>query len=202
MARRSQLYEKRRELLPIVARTFAELGYRRTTTAELARRCEVQENILYRLWPDKKAMFVAAINYVYELSVDTWQRLLRDDGDGCSPAERLLTYESEHHGEFGYYRIVFAGLSETDDSEVREALADMYRKYQRFIEREIAGHRQRCGQAGGVSALLAAWAVVCLGTVTSIARELGLLGERQRHRLFRDVGQLLLSGVDAPASKT
>jgi AcrR family transcriptional regulator len=202
MPRPSQIAARRKELLPIVARIFAELGYRRTTTAELARRCEVQQNVLYRLWPDKKAMFIAAINYVYQLSSGTWRRLLRDDAAGHSSAERLLMYETEHHGEFGYHRIVFAGLSETDDPDVRDALADMYRKFQRFIEREIAGHRQRCGQPGGVSALLAAWAVVGLGTVTSIARELGLLGERRRHRLFRDVGQLLLSGVDAPAPRS
>ena len=56
MPRVSRLAEKRRELLPIVARAFADLGYRRTTTAALAGSCGVQENILYRLWPDKKAM--------------------------------------------------------------------------------------------------------------------------------------------------
>jgi len=78
MARPSQITEKRREMLPIVARVFAELGYRRTTTAELAQRCGVQENILYRLWPDKKAMFIAAIGYVYDLSVGIWNRLLTE----------------------------------------------------------------------------------------------------------------------------
>ena len=78
MPRRNQTNEKRRELLPIVARAFAERGYRRTTTAELAERCGVQENILYRLWPDKKAMFIAAIGYVYDLSVAIWSRLLKE----------------------------------------------------------------------------------------------------------------------------
>jgi AcrR family transcriptional regulator len=76
MPRPSQISRKRQELLPIVARAFAELGYRRATTAELARRCGVPQNILYRIWPDKKAMFIAAIDYVYELSAATWQRLL------------------------------------------------------------------------------------------------------------------------------
>ena len=49
MARPSQSPEKIKELLPVVARAFAELGYRRTTTADLARRCGVRENVLYRL---------------------------------------------------------------------------------------------------------------------------------------------------------
>ena len=58
MSRPSQTDEQRKKLLPIVCQTFSELGYRRTTTAELAAKCQVRENILYRLWPDKKAMFL------------------------------------------------------------------------------------------------------------------------------------------------
>lgn len=44
------------ELLPLLAQAFSDLGYRRATTASIARRCEVRENILYRRWNDKAAM--------------------------------------------------------------------------------------------------------------------------------------------------
>lgn len=192
MARPNGTNERRKALLPVLARTFAELGYRRTTTAELARRCEVQENILYRLWADKKAMFIAAINYVYDLSVEIWQKLLEERDDGRTAAERLLAYESEHFGEYGHYRIVFAGLSETDDPDIRAALADMYHRYHRFIQREIRAHRRERGGADAPDATLAAWAVIGLGTVTSIARELSLLGERHRRRAFGEIGRTLL----------
>ena len=76
----------------------------------LARRCGVQETILYRLWPDKKAMFIAAIEWVYDLSTRTWEDLLAGGAAKKSAAERLLDYEATHHGEFGLYRIVFAGV--------------------------------------------------------------------------------------------
>src|SRR4051794_39989411 len=121
MARPSQSAQKKKELLPVVARAFAELGYRRTTTADLARRCGVRENILYRLWPDKKTMFVAAIDYVFDLSVETWANLLDRPPRRQSTARRLLEHEATHHGELGLYRIIFAGLSETDDPEIRAA---------------------------------------------------------------------------------
>lgn len=201
MAKPSRLAEKRRELLPIVARAFAELGYRRTTTAELARRSGVQENILYRLWPSKKAMFIAAIGHVYESSVEIWQRLLRPGATARTAAQELLAYEAEHHGEFGQYRIVFAGLSETDDPEVRTALADMYRRYQQFVQTQIAAHRRRGGARPTEDVALAAWAVVGLGTVANIARELGLLSAPQRRRLFARIGGLLLDERRGPAGE-
>lgn len=191
--------ERRQALVPVLARAFAELGYRRATTAELARRCDVQENILYRLWPDKRAMFIAAIEHIYDLSTQKWEDLLAGGGgrSGASAAERVLEYESEHHGEFGLYRIVFAGLTETDDEQIRQALRRMYGRYQAFIERRVAEHRgqpagRRKGRRAGED--LTAWAIVGLGTVTSIARDLGLIAPRDRKRLWNEVGRVLLEG--------
>lgn len=192
MPRASQLDEKRRELLPIVAQAFAELGYRRTTTAELARRCGVRENILYRIWSDKKAMFIAAIGHVYDTSVATWRRLMDEQSGDSSAAERLLEYESRHHGQFGHYRIVFAGLSETDDPEIREALAEMYRRFQRFVREQIKTHRLNHDDHPVSDPALAAWGVVGLGMVANIARELELVSPQQRRRLFATVGRALL----------
>lgn len=201
MARPNQSDDRRRELIPIVARTFAELGYRRTTTAELAQRCGVRENILYRLWSDKKAMFIASIDYVYELSATIWGRLLAEGDGQCSAAARLLEYESTHHGEFGLFRIVFAGLSETDDPDIRAALGEMYRRYHRFIQGRITEHRGSTADAAAMDAALTAWAVIGLGTVANIGRELDLLDEDARKLLLGTVGGSLLGGTGETTSK-
>jgi AcrR family transcriptional regulator len=182
---------KRKQLIPLISRAFAELGDRRATTAELARRCEVQENILYRLWPDKKAMFVAAIDYVYELSSAIWSDLGARTGAGGTAAERLLEYEAQHHGEFGLYRILFAGLNELDDPDIHEALKRVYGRFHGFIERQIEGRRQD-RESVPVEAALTAWAFIGLGTAANIGRELKLLGGDSRRRFITEVGRLLL----------
>jgi AcrR family transcriptional regulator len=188
MPRPNRTRERRAELLPDIARAFAELGYRRTTTAALAARCATKEMVLYRLWPDKKAMFLAAIEHVYDVSVAAWERLLAGS-DGRSAAERLLAYEATHHGEFGLYRLVFAGLSETDDAGIRSALARMYQRYHEFIVRRLVEHR---GPRHRSTTDLVAWALIGMGTVSSIGRELDLLPPRQRQRLWATVGRRLL----------
>src|SRR5262249_9988053 len=78
---------------PDLARASAELGYRRATTADLAARCAVQEKALFRLWPDKRAMFLAALDQVFVESETLWERLASAPGQG-STAERLLAYEA------------------------------------------------------------------------------------------------------------
>lgn len=191
MPRPSQIEDKRRELIPVVARAFAELGYRRTSTAALAERCGVQENILYRLWPDKKAMFIAAIDFVVDRAAQTWEGVVESQKTG-SPAERLLAYESQHVGEFGHARIVFAGLSELDDPDIRKALARMYEKYQKLMRAQVKAHRFLAEKKRRPDEDNTAWALIGLGTVTLIAKELKLLNDRERGQLMSVVGRELL----------
>lgn len=187
MPRPSQRTERRQEYLPLLARTFADRGYRGTTTAALAEVCEVRENILYRLWPDKRAMFVATLDYVYALSEATWIELLeRGETKEKSPAELILDYEASHHGEFGLYRIVFAGLSETDDEEIATALRELYGKFHRFTVIQVKAH------GGNDQAAERAWGIIGLGTMANIGRELGLLSGPARQRLMGKMGRRLL----------
>ena len=174
-------------LLPVVAAALAELGYRRAPTAELARRCGVRENVLYRVWPTKKAMFVASIDYVLESSLEVWRRLLTRPGKAPA-AQRLLEYEAVHHGEFGLYRIVFAGLSETEDPAIHKALRSMYRRFHRFVVEQVQGDSTVADE----QAELAGWALVGVATVSNISRELKLMGEPLRQAMFRKVGAALL----------
>jgi AcrR family transcriptional regulator len=183
---------RRDELIGAVAATFAALGYRRTTTAMLAERCGVQEAILYRLWPDKRAMFVAAIEFVGSHSEQIWQRLLAARDPNSTSAERLLAHEATHLGEFGLYRILFAGFSETDDAVIAAAMKRVYVRFLRFITSQVETHRRTRSARAHPSPALTAWALVGLGTATNLGRELGLLGDKARKRLFAAIGGHLL----------
>jgi len=194
MPRPNRSAERREELLPILAEAFAQAGYRKATTAELARRCGVQETILYRLWDDKKAMFLAAIDHVFERSLSVWDALLVGSGPKGTGAERILAHEATHHGEFGLYRVLFTGLDEVDDDEVRRHLRATYRRFQRYIRDRIVEHRASRGIRSGVDPDAAAWAVLGLGTISSIGREVGLLSSAARRELLSEVGRTLLEG--------
>jgi AcrR family transcriptional regulator len=180
-----------RRLLPILASAFAQLGYRRATTAELARRCGVRENTLYRAWPSKKAMFLAVIEYVFDAARSIWEGLLAK-GEPQHAAQRVLDYESVHHGELGLYRVVFAGLSETDDPEIRSSLRRMYLQFQKFIAAQVRS--ADTARSSPADPELIGWLLVGVGTVSNIARELGLLSAAQRRALFLEVGRAFLQG--------
>jgi len=190
MSRPSQADEQRKKLLTIVCQTFRDLGYRRTTTAELARRCRVRVNILYRLWPDKKAMFLAAIDDIFQSRAEKWGQILADLPDPARRVERLIAYETQHQGEFGFYRVIFTALAETDDDEMREALIRMYRHFHELVLKQISTGPE--GNPNGVLAGDAAWGLIGLATISNIIVELNLLGPRQRERMFAAVAKSLI----------
>lgn len=190
MSRPNQSTEQRKRLLPIVCQTFRDLGYRRTTTAELARRCEVRENILYRLWPDKKAMFLASIDDIFQSRADKWGHILENVLDPQKRVEQLIAFETENQNEFGFYRVIFTALAETDDDEMREALIRMYRQFHKLIVQQIA---TACEQRPlGPNANDTAWGLIGLATISNIIVELDLLGPRQRKQMFATVAQSLV----------
>jgi AcrR family transcriptional regulator len=186
-----------KRLLPILAKAFAEHGYRRATTAMLAKRCGVRENVIYRVWPSKKDMFIAAINYIWDDSISSWQEIIKNlkPDDPLGPARRILQYEAAHYGEAHLYRVVHVGLTETDDPDIAAAMRKMYQNFHDFIAQQLAS----VGPAGRKTADhdLIAWALVGLATVSSICLGLGLMTGRQRSQLFNQIGTLLVDAKNA-----
>ena len=136
-------------------------------------------------------MFVAAIDYVHQLTEATWKEQGTGKGRG-SAAERILEKEAAQLGEFRNYRLIFTGLSELDDKAIRESLRAMYGKWHKTIRRYIEAHRG--SGKGHLPPPVAAWAVMGLGTIVTIGSELGLLSGADRRALLEDGGKMFLDG--------
>ena len=195
MARPSRAAERREELLPLLAGAFGELGYRRATTAELAARCGVRENILYRLWPDKKAMFVAAVDFLFRRRMAQWEAALAGAGPEESRAARLIDLAGRNLGEQGLYRVIFSAMTETGDPDIRQALQRLYRRYHGRVAAEVARHRARAGGRTTAGADDTAWALIALVTFMNFALDLDLMSARERQRLFGSMAFALLDGA-------
>jgi AcrR family transcriptional regulator len=193
MGRPSQRDEKRGELLPIITEAFSELGYHRATTAELAARCGVQENVLYRLWADKPEMFAAAIDHLRQTRLDAWSALGGSGQLRRDAAQRMLSEEAKQVGELQLHRVIFAALAETDDPKIRLAARRMYGEYQTFLARAISAHRGAV-ESSLPSADVSAWAAIGLVTMVNITNELDLVSRRERKRLFSEIAGYLLDG--------
>ncbi|MCE9529226.1 MAG: TetR/AcrR family transcriptional regulator [Planctomycetales bacterium] len=177
----------------MLAAAFGNLGYRRATTAELASRCDVQENTLYRLWPDKKAMFLAALDFLVLRRMDKWKAEIEKTHTDESHAVRLIELTGKDLGENGLYRIIFAALNETDDPDIKHALQRLYRRYHTRIEEEIVRHRKLSGARKAAEDEDTAWALIALVAFMNIALDLELMNGRKRQQLFSTIAIQLLN---------
>lgn len=185
--------QKRERFLPKISQCFAENGFRGTTTAKLAQVCEVRENVLYRIWPSKKEMFLDCIEHIYELTMELWEEL-PEPTDGRTRAEMILLYQAEDHGLLRYYRLVFAGLLE-DDPDIRKALRKLYRQFQAFITQTTEEHRQQKDVSETLNSDTSAWALMGLAAMVDIQRELRILTSAEREKFMIEAGtEILESG--------
>ncbi|MFE0674498.1 TetR/AcrR family transcriptional regulator [Streptomyces sp. NPDC058867] len=76
--------ERRENVIRAAIAEFAVAGYRGTTTAAIAERVGVKQPYLFRLFPDKKAIFVAAL----ERSVEDTRLAFEWAADGVEQGER------------------------------------------------------------------------------------------------------------------
>ena len=194
MANASKVEERRKQFTPLIAAAFIELGYRGTTTSQLAERCGVRENVLYRIWPTKKAMFLDAVEHVFGATMRAWDVVINDRSLGNTVAERILRNQADYHGRLRLYRILFAGLSE-DDPEIKSALRDVYRRFHQFIAKVIADHRRHYRRKSNLPPALAGWAMIGLGAVIDMQRELEILPIAERKALMKTIGQAMLDGM-------
>ena len=194
MPRPQKSEERRRELLPVLAAAFSELGYRRATTAELAERCKVQENILYRLWPDKKTIFIAALNYLFQRRMDKWKKELDKASSTKSSVVRLVELTSKDLGENGLYRVIFAALNETEDVDIKHAMQRLYLRYHARLDAELVTHRKLSDTSTSAECGDMAWALIGLVSFMNIALDLELMDSKERKRLFTTMAFKLIDG--------
>ncbi len=138
-------------------------------------------------------MFVAAIEFLFERRMDKWKYAI-DDSSEKTRASQLIALTGKDLGEQGLYRIIFAALCETDDSDVRHVLRRLYQRYHERVKLEITKHREQESVRDMPDENDTAWTLIGLVAFMNIALDLDLMSARKREQLFFTMTTLLLNG--------
>jgi AcrR family transcriptional regulator len=92
--------------------TFAELGYAGATTREIARRAEVAEPTMFRIYPTKERLYEAAVLGPFEEFLDGFTaRWMAAELPGGHPEEVLEQFVTELHALVSQNRSLIAALA-------------------------------------------------------------------------------------------
>jgi AcrR family transcriptional regulator len=168
--------DKRKEqLLDCAAALFAQRGYARATTAELAKAAGVTEPIIYRHFTSKRDLFIALIERTAKQTLTHWRERLAGTDD---PAERLrrLLAENPMVSPEGRepYRVLMQAITEVGDPEIRKAVATHFTNLHQFLTKELKRAQEERKVLGRFSAELIAWTLIHVGLGYGVLTALGL----------------------------
>jgi len=126
--------ERYRQLLDIATKVFADLGYSRVGTADIARAAGVAEPTIYRHFPSKRDLFLTAVRRAWEQIFDEWQEVAQQASDPLAAlrgiSQRLVAHLKENPEPAILH---FRSVHEADDPEVRRMAQDLYRQGYGFV---------------------------------------------------------------------
>ena len=112
--------EVRSRILSAAAALFAERGYGDATTREIARRAEVAEQVIFRIYPTKQALFDAAVVEPFDQFLSEYTaRWLAAPTPGGNPEEVLQQFVEELHDLVRENRQLVAALASSGSLTAR-----------------------------------------------------------------------------------
>ncbi len=124
--------ERRHEVLAAAVHEFARSGYAGTSTEHIARRAGISQPYLFRLFPNKRALFLAAVALGLERIVDTFDVASR----GLSGQEALVAMGFAYGALIADRDLLMLQLhsyAAADDPEVRVCVRDGWSRLVAFV---------------------------------------------------------------------
>ncbi len=167
--------DRRRQLLRVAKKLFAQNGYKLTTTANIAKAANVTEPILYRHFRSKKNLFLEVINEIRRETLDQWRKMASQQNDPLEALRQIASsFQTKRQTHGLEYRVAHRALAEVNDRDVADMLRAFYSDEADFFAQVI-----RQGQATGrfrpdVDAEIAAWSLIRQALAFSLTEPLGI----------------------------
>jgi AcrR family transcriptional regulator len=127
--------EERRELvLDVAVREFAARGLHGTSTEDVARHAGISQPYLFRLFPTKKALFLALVNRCFERIRDEFTAA----ADGLTGDEALTAMADAYERLLDDRTLLLLQMqayAACDDPEIRDVTRTGFKKLWELIER-------------------------------------------------------------------
>jgi AcrR family transcriptional regulator len=167
--------ERRRQILEHAKELFVRLGYRDTTTENIALAAGISEPVLSRHFDNKKTLFLAVLREVRSATVDRWRTDLAAVDDPLAKlhavAEMYLGSTRQHAREF---RVVHRTLVEVDDDDVAAEVRSFYLDTETLLAELIAEGQQAGVFRRSLDPRVGAWELIRTGLGYTLTLPLGV----------------------------
>ncbi|MCA9274035.1 MAG: TetR/AcrR family transcriptional regulator [Phycisphaerales bacterium] len=169
--------QRRLQLLQTASKLFSELGYARTTTAQLAQAAGVTEPIIYRHFASKRDLFVALVEQTGQRTLEIWNESL---ARAKNPADRLEILLGKNpmvalgDEEANAYRVILQSITETDDDVIHKAVDEHFHAMHAFLVEEVEAAQKAGEVRERFSAEMIAWMLIDMALGYGVLQAMGV----------------------------
>lgn len=139
--------ERRAAIVDVARRTFTEFGYLGTTTDEVAARCRISKQTLYKLFPSKSDIFLAVVRAHRRMMLDL-PRPAEEDDPVETVLEKIFMIEIDQQAESERAAFIHAIVEESVSAP---ELSDILRREGvDLARRQLAAWLDEQGSKGGL----------------------------------------------------
>jgi AcrR family transcriptional regulator len=166
---------RREQILEAAITAFAGSGFREASTAAIAAALGVSEPTLFRHFPTKRALYLAAIDRSAEVLMDHWRAIA---AAAASPLAALVEigrwYYTALQEDSRHLRLRFRSYAETADPDVRVRVQAHFRTVLEFVERLHQAAKARGEIADDTDTRAHVWLFMAIGTLLDATQIIGL----------------------------
>lgn len=169
--------QRRLQLLQTASKLFSELGYARTTTAQLAQAAGVTEPIIYRHFASKRDLFVALVEQTGQRTLELWNESLASAKD---PADRLKILLGKNpmvalgDEEASAYRVILQSITEVDDEVIHRAVDEHFHAMHAFLVQEVEAAQKAGRVRERFPADMIAWMLIDVALGYGVLQAMGV----------------------------
>ena len=136
-ASRRSAEERRDELIDAAVSEFALRGLHGTTTEAIARRAGISQPYVFRFFPTKEKLFLAAVERGYDRVQDTWEAAVRDvEADEPGPYVRAMgAAYRQLLADRELLLLQMQSFAACENPEIRAVVQRRYRELMRYFRR-------------------------------------------------------------------
>jgi TetR/AcrR family transcriptional regulator len=188
--------ERRDAIIVTATRVFAERGFRRATTAEIAAEAGVSEPILYRHFMSKVELFLACLESAWTDLSERWIAAIEAETDGSKLLESMLEAQRELRSRKPYLSVLLVqALSDAaQDPAINAYMQKHVRRVHELMTRVLAA-----AQVGGAvpadrDPSAEAWTHMGISFVSMLAGRLGVMSDADVERVTVERRRWLTGG--------